>query len=320
MLHQKLRASIDSIGSDCALDHDPIELNRIAAWMFCRSQISAENRHPLFGIMLQSERMPMLPDALRHSLLKRSLVVLPLLMLPCCTSIGDLGLVQQPAVADNIHGWVGREAAARAGGPISFSNLTDDERTLRDLAFPLIEAPYDRQRWDAVIFEYGQTREYRRSLWVINPEDYYAHLQAANYRSTAGRYNRLNDDIRDDVVRIPPFFDMAHRVIEADRKRQAAMQTLTDISAAERFNALARVSENNLTIAWVEASLAHRAAGYRFALNRLMVSEPESLATTVDISLSLLQQNIGANQLVPVPPQFAAVPVEVAATPPPIVK
>jgi hypothetical protein len=281
--------------------------------------IRPENRQVLFGIMRQSERTPMVPDPLHRSLLTRSLAVLPLLMLSCCTSIGNLGLVDQPAVADNIHGWVGREAAARAGGPISFSNLTEDERTLRDLAFPLIEAPYDRRRWDAVIFEYGQTREYRRSLWVVDPEDYYAHLQAANYRSTAGRYYRLNDDVRDDVVRIPPFFDMARRVMEADRKRQAVMQTLTDVSSAERFNALARVSENNLTIAWVEASLARRAAGYRFALDRLMVSEPESQATIVDISLSLLQQSIAANQLVPIPPEFVA-PIEVAAKPPPIVK
>jgi hypothetical protein len=261
----------------------------------------------------------MLPDPRRHSLPKRSLVVLPLLVLSCCTSIGDLGLVQEPAVADNIHAWVGQEAALHAGGPISFSNLTEDERTLRDLAFPLIEPPYDRRRWDAVLFEYGQQPEFRRSLWIVNPEDYYAHLAAANYRSTAGRYNRLNDDIRDDVVRIPPFFDTARRVIEADRKRQATMATLTDISSAERFNALARVAENNLTIAWVETSLLQRCAGYRFALNRLMVSEPESLATTVDISLSLLQQNIAANQLVPAP-QFAAALVEVAAKPRPIVK
>ena len=66
--------------------------------------------------------------------------------LPGCSSLGDLGYVQQPAVADNIHAWVGQEAAARAGAPISLANLTEDERTLRDLAFPLIEPAYDRDR------------------------------------------------------------------------------------------------------------------------------------------------------------------------------
>jgi hypothetical protein len=260
----------------------------------------------------------MLPEALCRRLLK-PLVLLALLILSGCSSIGDLGRVQPPVVADNIHAWVGQEAALHTGAPISFNNLTEDERTLRDLAFPLIEPPYDRVRWDAVLYEYGQKREFRRNLWIVDPAAYYAHLMAENYRSTAGRYNQLNDDIRNDVVRIPPFFDMARRVIETDRKRQATMDILTDISPPERFNALARIAENNLTIAWVETSLSHRCASYRFALNRLVVSEPESLATNVDISLTLLQQNIAANQVVAAT-QFAAAPVEVAAKPPSIVK
>jgi hypothetical protein len=261
----------------------------------------------------------MLPQVPRRRPLGQPFLLPVLLILSGCSSIGDLGLVQQPAVADNIHAWVGREAAMHAGGPISLANLTEYERTLRDLAFPLIEPPYDRRRWDAVVFEYGEKRDFRRDLWVVNLEAYYAHLMAVNYRSTAGRYNQLNDDVRDDVVRIPPFFDTAHRVIEADRKREAAMEVLPDISPAERFNALARVAENNLVIAWVQTSLAQRCASYRFALNRLVVSEPESLAATVDISLMLLQQNIEANQLVPAP-QFGVAAVAVAAPLPAIDK
>jgi hypothetical protein len=97
------------------------------------------------------------------------------------------------------------------------------------------------------------------------------------------------------------------------------MDILTDIPPPVRFNALARIAENNLTIAWVEASLAQRCASYRFALNRLVVSEPEGIATNVDISLTLLQQQIAVNQVVPAT-QFAAAPGGVAAPPPPIVK
>jgi hypothetical protein len=261
----------------------------------------------------------MLPGALLRRLLERPLVLLAPLILAGCSSIGDLGLVQLPAVADNIHAWVGQEAALHAGAPISLNNLTEDERTLRDLAFPLIEPPYDRERWDAVVFEYGEKRDFRRNLWVVDPAAYYGYLLAVNYRSTAARYNQLNDDIRNDVVRIPRFFDIARRVIETDRKRQATMDILTDISPPERFNALARIAENNLTIAWVEASLSQRCAGYRFALNRLVVSEPEGFAANVDISLALLQQQIATNQVVPAT-QFAAAPVGVAGQPPPIVK
>ena len=83
-------------------------------------------------------------------------------------------------VTDDIHAWVGQEAAARAGAPISAYNLTDDERTLRDLAFPLIEPPYDRIRWDAVVYEYGIKHSFQRELWVYDPTAYYAHLQSVH--------------------------------------------------------------------------------------------------------------------------------------------
>ena len=33
--------------------------------------------------------------------------------------------------------------------------LTDEERTLRDLAYPLIEPPYDRNKWYSVLGEVG---------------------------------------------------------------------------------------------------------------------------------------------------------------------
>jgi hypothetical protein len=217
------------------------------------------------------------------------MAALALLALPGCSSLGDLGYVDPPAVADNIHAWVGQEAAARAGAPISLANLTEDERTLRDLAFPLIQPAYTRGFWDQVFYEYGQKREFQRSLWIVDPWAYYRNLLAADYRSTAGRYNRLNDDIRNDIVMMGPFFYTAHRVIEADRKRQATMAIVPDVSPPERFNALARVSENNLTIAWVQESRAQRAASYRLALNRLAISEPEDIATNVDISLTLIK-------------------------------
>jgi hypothetical protein len=235
-------------------------------------------------------------------------IILVLLALPACSSIGDLGRLQQPYVSDNIHSWVGQEAAARVGAPISLNNLTDDERALRDLAFPLIEPPYDRIRWDALVYEYGIQRKLQRDLWLPDPTAYYGHLLAANYRSTAGRYNKLIDDIRDDAVRVGPFFDLAHRVIELDRKRTASMKYLSDLAPADKAGALARVGENNFTIAWVQESLAQRCAGYRFALDHLAISEPENVASEADIALAQLQQTVAGNQLVALPQVAAAAP------------
>jgi hypothetical protein len=258
------------------------------------------------------------PRARRRRETKLPLPIVALLLLAGCTSIGDLGRVQQIYVSDDIHAWVGQEAAASVGAPISLANLTDDERMLRDLAFPLIEPPYDRQRWDAVLYEYGLKHEFQRALAAHDATAYYRHLQAAGFRSTAGRYSRLIDDIRDDSVRLGPFFDMAHRVVELDRRRQLAMQYLTDVGAQERLNARARVGENILTIAWVQQSLALRCAGYRFALDHLVIAEPENLAAQADVALTLLQQQLAVNQIGPAP-RIPGSP-RVAARPSPVVK
>jgi hypothetical protein len=235
-----------------------------------------------------------------------SVAVLAALALGGCSStIGDLGRLQQPLVSDDIHAWVGQQAALRVGAPTVYGNLTDDERALRDLAFPLIEPPYDRIRWDAVLYEYGTKHTLQRDLWWVDPTAYCRHLQAADYRSTAGRYNRLIDDARNDVVRIDPFFQIAHRVLDLDRRRLAAMNEIGDISPADRLAAQARVGENALTIAWVQTSLAQRWAAYRYTLDHLAVEEPENIASQADIALAQLQQAIASNQLVRVP-QFAA--------------
>jgi hypothetical protein len=237
------------------------------------------------------------------------LAILALLVLCGCSSTGDFGRLHPDLVSDDIHAWVGRDAARMAGAPVSVNNLTDEERTLRDLAFPLIEPPYDRQRWDAVIYEYGINRLFRRDQWAVaNPTKYYAHLQGGYRRSTASRYNQLIDDIRNDFVRIEPFFATARHVLDLDRRRQASMQHVADLSPPESLSALARIGENSLTVAWVQHSLTERCASYRFALEHLAVAEPEPIAADADRALTQLKQAIDANQVVVVPLHFAAAP------------
>src|ERR1700761_5942260 len=137
---------------------------------FCRSCASSAMRilRPRSRVRLRPQRAAAADacDAARRRLRRmspnsrRRASVLPIAMLlgvalAGCSSIGDFGRLKPSLVNDDIHDWVGQEAGARAGAPISAANLTDDERTLRDLAFPLIEPSYDRQRWNAVVYEYG---------------------------------------------------------------------------------------------------------------------------------------------------------------------
>lgn len=221
---------------------------------------------------------------------------LQLTALQACSSIGDFDRLQQALETDDMHAWVGQEAAKHSGQPMSFSNLTDPERSLRDHAFPLIEPPYDRARWDAVVYEYGVKRGIRASLWSTDASLYYQNLYKAKYRTSAGRYHKLIDDVRNDIVRIDPFFDIAQRVAELDRRRQSSIEAMPDLGAGERASATARISENALTIAWVHHALTLRYESYRYALDHLVAGEPENIAAQADIVLAQLLQKIQLTQ------------------------
>ena len=170
-----------------------------------------------------------------------------------------------------------------------------------NLAFPLIEPPYDRIRWDAVVYEYGQQKTFRRDLWAFDTAAYYAHLTGVFHRSSAGRYNQLIDDMRNDIVRIDPFFTVARLVVDIDQRREKSMQFVRDLSPAERISASARVGENSLTVAWVHRSLTQRCASYRYALEHLTVAEPQPVAAEAERILNQLQQQIAGNQIVTLP-------------------
>jgi hypothetical protein len=224
--------------------------------------------------------------------------ILGLLWLAGCGTNTDFGRVRPTLVRDDIHAWVGQEAAIANGFPASMYNLTDEERLLRDLAYPLIAPPYDRPRWYSVLKEYGLTRVFRRGWWAYDRASYLRKALVV-HRSTASRYSRLIDDIRNDVVRIGPFFEHARRVVDLDRRRQESMNFIADLNPLERANALARVSENTLTVAWVQRALGERCAAYRYALERLVVAEPESIAADAERAIVQLQAQIAANHIVP---------------------
>ena len=122
-----------------------------------------------------------------------------------------------------MHDWVGRDAARDAGAPISHYPLTDEERLLRDLAYALIEPPYDRQRWYSVLREWGVTRVFQPDWWRCDPTAYAARLRTMWVRSETTRYARLIEDARNDVARIEQFFPVARRVIDIDGKREKSL-------------------------------------------------------------------------------------------------
>ena len=95
------------------------------------------------------------PPPLGDSTWRRPLFALATLVLLAGCANGDFGEIYPSLVRDDIHDWVAEKAIANKPALPSDFPLTDDERALRDLAYPLIEAPYDRHKWYSIAGEYG---------------------------------------------------------------------------------------------------------------------------------------------------------------------
>lgn len=228
---------------------------------------------------------------------RRSTIAVCIPLIGCLN--GDFGRVRPSLVTDDIHSWIGARAAITAGQAASEFRLTDDERLLRDLAFPLIAPPYDQPRWFAVLEHYGLTG--LSPDWSPEIPDYTAMLMAEWRRSPSSLYARLKDDIRNDVERIGPFEEVARRVADMDVKRRKSLAYVTDLAPAEIDNAMRRVEENRLTVLWVHRCLIERVAAYRFALERLVISTPSAAAVEVERSLTLLKARLAQYRIVPPP-------------------
>jgi hypothetical protein len=207
---------------------------------------------------------------------------------------GDFGRVRSSLVNDDMHAWVGQEAPKRKGKPPSQFPLTDAERHLRDLAYPLIEPPYDRQRWYSALAEHGLIGV--ASYPYPDRSEYAARLMSTAGRSQNSRYSKLIEDVRNDVVRIDPFFAVARHVVDADNKRERILSGFAAYNSESRGDAHARIAENAAVIDWVNRSLCERVASYHIALEQLAIAAPSPFAAEVERALVLMQTRISAHE------------------------
>ena len=211
-------------------------------------------------------------------------------LLTGCGTYGDFGRVRPSTVHDDTHAWMGPAAARGPATNLAWRHqLTEEERTLRDLAYPLIEPPYDRQQWYSVLGELGVASR----PWPYPDRNAYAsRLFTTAYRSQTARYNRLIEDIRNDVLRLDPFFSTARYIVDIDRKREKALAYVSGLTSEERHNTLQRIEENRNIVLWVQGSLQERAASYKIALERMVIAAPSPVAVEAERALTLLQQRI----------------------------
>jgi hypothetical protein len=217
--------------------------------------------------------------------LVRLIGVSALFLLAGCA--GDFGRLRPELVSPDIHDWVAEDAT---GSVKSSFQLTDYERQLRDLAYPLIEPPQLRQDRDSYAREYGRNRAQYHS--GSDTTAYAAWLVSYPARSPSSRYFRLLDDIRNDTTRAPHFFETAAHVADMDRKRKRAFAYIQVTSGGERGEARRRMDENAAIVAQVQNSLDLRVASYRFAMERLIIMSPSSQAAQVELMINQLKATI----------------------------
>ena len=195
---------------------------------------------------------------------------------------GDLGRTRQDFRNDDMHRWLGGEATGSVGLRASQFQLTDNERRLRDLAYPLIEPPHSRPAWKSVFGDYQPLPSPWRQTVVFDRTAYGRILIDEPHRSHSSRYAQLMEDVRDDITRFEPFFASAVRVIDLDKKRNASLAHVSELSPREGADAVARMQENSLIVQWVQQCLERRISSYRWALERLVIQAPDNMAADAD--------------------------------------
>ena len=200
----------------------------------------------------------------------RSLLPLPALLVTLALagcSGGDFWRTRDDMRNDDMHSWIGREATASVGVHPSQFQLSENERQLRDYAYPLIEPPHSRPAWKSVFGDYTTIATPWRQAPVFD-------------RTAYGR--ALIDDVRDDITRFELFYSTAVRVLDLDRKRNATMAHMSELSPREHADAVSRMQENALVVQWVQQCLERRVSSYRWALERLVLQAPDAMAADAD--------------------------------------
>ena len=195
---------------------------------------------------------------------------------------GDFGRTRQDFLSDDMHRWIGAEATGSVGLQASQFLLTDAERQLRDLAYPLIEPPHSRPAWKSVFGDYQVLPSPWRQKVVFDRTAYGRLLIDEPHRSHTSRYAQLIDDVRDDILRFESFYAKAIRVLDLDRKRNASVAHVSQLSLREHADAVARMEENTLIVQWVQQCLERRISSYRWALERLVIQGPDNMAADAD--------------------------------------
>jgi hypothetical protein len=221
--------------------------------------------------------------------------------------LGDFGRPRDSVFADEFLPWLKGEVDWLAGVPVTAAPYTDDEKDLRKTAYAVL-IPIEAYEPSFLTVAGVDFVELWRT-WVLAPppyevRSYCEYLVALPVRSHTARYARLIDDIRADIGRVPLFFSLANRVLEADAIR--ARSFLFARVSGEKFElARLRIAENRGFIDRVYDRFRERIASYHYALQCLLVLTPSPNAVEAERALFVLEDRL-KRMTVPLPAAVAA--------------
>ena len=222
----------------------------------------------------------------------------PLYLLPFVAGLAcpsdDFGRTRDSFYHEDMHRWVGGEATQSLGGIPSQFQLTDSERSLRDLAYYFIEPPHSRPAWKAVFGDYTSLPSPWRRKVTFDRTAYGRRMIDEPHRSQVSAYAGLMEDVRNDGVMLDRFLPFAMQVNDLDIKRNKALSFITEISPRERDDAQARMRENVLVVQWAQQCLQQRVSSYRWALERLVIQAPDQMAADADRLIGQLSERASA--------------------------
>jgi hypothetical protein len=172
--------------------------------------------------------------------------------------------------------------------------LTDAEEELRNRAYDLLRLPQRREQWKLILASARVAKALPPSILSVDRTAYGDMLVGLPFRSEAGRYSRLLDDVISDTMLIGPFTSVACFVFDMDVKRERSLQYVAGLTEGERADAEGRIVENRLVVTWVEQSLAGRAWSYRYAVERLVIASPSPFAVEAERAIDRLRAQIAA--------------------------
>jgi hypothetical protein len=199
-----------------------------------------------------------------------------------CAETGDFGRPKPNLYNDTLAPWTGTVASMARGEASSVSLLTDDERELRNRAYNYLMPAKPRVEFERQFADFARHRIAPHPPVSQDPSLYYQALWLRADRSPMARYQALREDIENDRLLLGPFVATACRVKEADRIRMQAMDKLPEVSEIVKQQATARVDENADLVSWVNFQADQRLAGYRYALQNMVVETPDKDAIKVE--------------------------------------